>query len=319
MSFYLREPLNVAERSPAKVDWEECACLLCGGSSWSPLVGAPDRGRGGKGLWFMVVQCHDCGLCFTNPRPSAHGIAPFYSQDYAPQQIREGHGPRWWHRLPLLGRRPNQARKTLRLHGQGRLLDFGCGSGSFLTRMRQQGWQVTGLEVSEEVVERLRTKLGLRALAGSLPHADLENASFDVITMWQSLEHVHQPLEVLASARELLAPGGRLIVAVPNIDSLAFRWFGSAWTGLDLPRHLIHFTPETLRLMLQRAGFRAGRVAMVRRGSWLRASARLAAHHFPSQSRWCRWLQGRSTASAASWYAYWTRQADCLLVSATRR
>jgi SAM-dependent methyltransferase len=168
-------------------------------------------------------------------------------------------------------------------------------------------------------VDRLRDELGLRAFSGSLPHPALENASFDVITMWQSLEHVHQPLDVLRAANQILAPGGTLIVAVPNIDSLAFRWFGSAWSGLDLPRHLVHFTPETLRLMLGRAGFEARRVCMARRGGWLRASARLATHHFPHQTRWFRWLQRKSMSNFASWFGYWTGQADCLMVTATRK
>ena len=110
----------------------------------------------------------------------------------------------------------------------------------------------------------------LHAFSGSLPHPALEERSFDVITMWQALEHVHQPLEILQSAHQLLCPGGKIIITVPNIDCLAFHLFGTAWNGLDLPRHLVHFSPTTLRLMLKRAGFRPGRVTMVRR-SWLAA------------------------------------------------
>jgi SAM-dependent methyltransferase len=320
MSFYLREPIDVTARSRTGVDWEECACPLCAGTTWAPLAEGPDQARGGKGLWFMIVQCHHCGLCFTNPRPSARGIGSFYPAHYGPHQLTEskGAGPSWWQRLPLVRQRPDVLRKTLPIHGQGRLLDFGCGSGSFLLRMRRQGWKVTGLDASEAVVARLRGQLGLHALSGSLPHPALEDASFDVITMWQSLEHVHQPLEVLQAARQILAPGGKLIATVPNIDSLAFRWFGSAWSGLDLPRHLVHFTPETLRRMLRGAGFSASRVAMVRRGSWLRASARLAARHLHREPRWLRWLQSKALSNFAGWYGYWTGQADCLMVTATR-
>src|SRR5205807_10331969 len=121
-------------------------------------------------------------------------MSPFYPAAYAPHQLTAQapiKGGRWWHRLPLVGRRPDLLRKRLPLHGQGRLLDFGCGSGSFLLRMRRQGWKVTGLDASEAVVDRLRRQLGLHALCGSLPHPALADASFDVITMWQSLEHTH--------------------------------------------------------------------------------------------------------------------------------
>src|SRR5438552_578873 len=94
--------------------------------------------------------------------------------------------------------------------------------------------------------------------------------------LWHSLERVHFPLAVLREVRRLLVPGGQLFRAVPNIDSLPFRWFGSAWYGLDLPRHLTHFAPWTLHLMLERAGFRVGQIQMVRHSQWLRSSARLA-------------------------------------------
>src|SRR5262249_20165886 len=157
-----------------------------------------------------------------------------------------------------------------------RLLDFGCGGGSYLARMHGQGWDVTGLDVTPTAVAELIAKPRLRAFAGSLPHPQLLGDTFDVITMWQSLEHVHAPLDVLREAHRLLAPSGKLIIAVPNIDSLPFRWFGQAWYGLDLPRHLTHFAPWTLRLLLHRAGFRAGKLRMVRHSSWLRSSARLA-------------------------------------------
>ena len=96
--------------------------------------------------------------------------------------------------------------------------------------------------------------------------------------MWQALEHVHDPLRVLCEAHRLLVPGGKIVVAVPNMDSLPYRWFGRAWQGLDLPRHLTHFSPRTLHKMLQRAGFQVGPVRMVRHSNWLRASAALSSH-----------------------------------------
>jgi SAM-dependent methyltransferase len=299
------------------IEWQEIDCLLCGSDNWSPLVEAPDPSASGAGRWFMVVQCRECGLCFTNPRPTADSIGQFYLADYPPHQPRERDGgPHWWQRVPLL-RRWQDPRRILPRRGDGRLLDFGCGNGSFLLRMRRQGWNVVGIDNDAGMIERLH-EMGISAVVGTLPHPELPDDSFDTITMWQSLEHVHQPLEALRGAYRLLAPGGRLLVATPNIDSLAFRWFGPAWSALDLPRHLTHFSPWTMRMMLHRAGFRAVRVRMQRRGGWLRDSAAIAARLQPRLPLSLRWLHRRGPATLVSWYGQLTRQADCMLATAVK-
>jgi 2-polyprenyl-3-methyl-5-hydroxy-6-metoxy-1,4-benzoquinol methylase len=202
-------------------------------------------------------------------------------------------------------------------HGQGRLLDFGCGDGSFLQRMRRQGWQVTGLDVCAPLVECLQTELELNVLHGNLPHPDLKPGSFDVITMWHSLQHMHSPVDVLREAHRLLVPGGKLVIAVPNIDSYAFRCFGHAWCGLNLPRHLHHFAPWTLYLILHRAGFRIGPVRMTRHSAWLRSSARLACQS-PQATRWHHWLRSKAMSRLASWYTCLTNQSDSMMVVAER-
>jgi SAM-dependent methyltransferase len=181
--------------------------------------------------------------------------------------------------------------------------------------MRRQGWTVTGLEFSRGVVQRVRGELGLNVLQGTLPHPHLSPESFDVVTMWHSLARVHNPLEELRGAHRVLVPGGKLVAAVPNIDSLPFRWFGHIWHGLDLPRHLTHFAPWTLHLMLHKAGFRVGPIRLVRHSSWLRASARRACQS-PLATRRHRWLTKRLIASLATWYSYLTGQADCMMVEA---
>ena len=124
-------------------------------------------------------------------------------------------------------------------------------------------------------------------------------------------------MQVLREAYRLLVPRGKLIVSVPNIDSLPFRWFGHAWSGLDLPRHLTHFAPWTLRLMLNRAGFFAGRVRLIRHGSGC-ASARHAMRHAPD-NRWIPWLAGKAISNLATWYAYLRGLSDCMMVTAYKR
>jgi SAM-dependent methyltransferase len=315
MSFFPRDLAAPPPPAGPPLEWEDAPCQLCGSRQAALLVEAPDSG---SGLWFAVVQCQECGLCFTNPRPSPATIGHFYPPRYAPHgppspKPRPSFRPSW---LPPWGR-VCQERLYLPWHGRGRLLDFGCGGGSFLERMHRQGWRVLGIDTSAETVDTIRRDLKLPALAGTLPHPDLRPGEFDVITMWHSLEHVHAPLAVLREAHRLLAPGGKLLVAVPNIDSLPFRWFGSAWFGLDLPRHLTHFTPGTLQLMMERAGFVVGPVRMVRHSKWLRASAQLAERNQRSPY-WHRWLKTKPTSRLATWYSYLTLQSDCMLVTGER-
>jgi SAM-dependent methyltransferase len=308
--------LAAPDMSGPVVEWEEPDCLLCGGQRWTPVLEAPDHAPGGTGLWFAVVQCLDCGLCFTNPRPSSASIGQFYPASYAPHHLPSARRRSKAGRLPPWSR-PRGVRRSMTWHGEGRLLDFGCGGGSFLQRMHRQGWHVTGLDVSPEAVRRVRDGLGLPALVGTLPHSELLPESFDVITMWHSLEHVHRPMAVLEEAYRLLAPGGQLVVAVPNIDSLAYRWFGASWYGLDLPRHLTHFAPWSLELMLQNVGFTVGPIRMVPHTNWLHSSAKLSAGA-RGTPRWHRLLTARSLSRLATWYCYFTSQSDAMVVTAHR-
>src|SRR5262249_20605180 len=121
--------LTADEPSGPVVEWEEPDCPLCGGRRWSPLLEAPDCAPGGTGLWFAVVQCQDCGLCFPNPRPSAASIGQFSPSVSRPHRTAAARRTRkpWHIRLPSPWRGPRKERRALAWHGQGRLLDFGCG------------------------------------------------------------------------------------------------------------------------------------------------------------------------------------------------
>ena len=245
------------------------------------VVAAPDRDAPHPQPCFTVVRCRECDLRYTNPRPALADIGRFYYDDYAPHQAPniqpKNPKPRGkWRRWITAKKQPNWERGEIDPVGQCRLLDFGCGAGVFLQRMHNRGWQAVGLDCSEKVVRYVREELKLPALVGTLPSPVLPPGSFDLVTLWHSLEHVHRPLDVLREVHNLLAPGGKVLVAVPNIDSAPFHWFGSAWFGLDLPRHLTHFTPATLRKMLDRAGFQFEAMQMVRHSYWLRQSAQLA-------------------------------------------
>ena len=276
---------------------EEVPCDFCGADEASVLYTGRDRLHGLPGE-FNVVVCRRCGLARTNPRPTRESLATAYPRDYGPHHgKRKGPGPprsllRWalvnWRGYPLGRRSPAALRlllwplaaRVLRRRralgylphgGRGRLLDFGCGAGGYVARMAAAGWKAEGLDLSPEAVQAGR-EAGLTVHQGTLPGADLPNESVDAVSMWHALEHVPSPGATLEAARRLLRPGGRVLVAVPRLDSLAARWLGSAWYGLDLPRHLTHFTAATLRRHVEAAGFAVEQIVSVRRPGFLRHS-----------------------------------------------
>src|SRR5438105_7053676 len=187
-----------AVRSASQVIcWEEPKCLLCNSERRATSLEAQDIH--GDHLWFAVVRCADCGLQYTCPRPDEATIGNFYPADYGPHRSKLVKRSNKSAPLAWLRGRPCAERRALPWHGQGRLLDFGCGGGSFLERMHSQGWRVTGLDNSATTVARVRAELGVPLLCGTLPHPELEPAAFDVMTMWHSLEHVHEPLAKLVA------------------------------------------------------------------------------------------------------------------------
>jgi SAM-dependent methyltransferase len=158
----------------------------------------------------------------------------------------------------------------------GRLLDLGCGSGKFLRDMRELGWDVAGVDPDPKVASYLRHQYGLDVHQGSLEDAHIAEASFDVVTMNNVIEHLPDPIRTLQAVRRVLRPGGKLVVLTPNIDSMASRAFLSSWVHWDPPRHLFLFSNKTLPMAVQRAGFHIrSSTTSARRAWWTWAISRM--------------------------------------------
>jgi 2-polyprenyl-3-methyl-5-hydroxy-6-metoxy-1,4-benzoquinol methylase len=162
--------------------------------------------------------------------------------------------------LPWVGRAAMLDVLALPARERGRLLDVGCGNGTFLARMKDLGWQCAGIETDEVAARFAREHFGLDVQPGTLRGAALPDAGFDVITLSHVIEHVHSPNDLLLECRRLLRPGGRLIVLTPNTRSLGHRVFGRAWRGLEPPRHLHAYHPQVLRATVEAAGLRTERL-----------------------------------------------------------
>jgi SAM-dependent methyltransferase len=140
-----------------------------------------------------------------------------------------------------------------------RLLEVGFGDGSTLVRMRDLGWNVVGIEADPVAVENSRG-LGLDTRLGGLNAQAFQDASFDAIYASHVLEHVHNPVGLLQECYRILKPGGVVVMITPNIESSGHRRFRATWMPLHPPRHLMLFSPGTVRTLAERAGFRGPRV-----------------------------------------------------------
>jgi 2-polyprenyl-3-methyl-5-hydroxy-6-metoxy-1,4-benzoquinol methylase len=136
----------------------------------------------------------------------------------------------------------------------GQLLDIGCGNGSFLAGMRERGWEVQGLEPDSEAADLARKRHGLKVITGTLEETSLSVSSVDAITLNHVIEHVPDPVGLLSECRRILKPGGKLVVATPNVESLAHRMSGVRWQHLDPPRHLCLFSSRALTACVEKAG-----------------------------------------------------------------
>ena len=193
---------------------------------------------------FRILECCGCGLAYTETH--------FGDIDrYYPTRYR-AYGPVVTRLLGFLYD-IRVSRWSRSGPSGGSILEIGCGTGLMLAAFRRRGWRVLGLERTDEVAEIGRRAHGLEIAAVPLQRLT-KSAQFDLILLFNVLEHIDDPLTLLKECANRLAPNGRLIIVVPNFSSWQARVAGPKWFHLDVPRHLIHFTPETLQATLGRAG-----------------------------------------------------------------
>lgn len=239
---------------------ETVACPMCDADAPAPLMEGADLLHPGDEV-FRLVTCGRCGHIYQNPRPTEAAIGRYYPDDYLPFLGAVEDEARWWKRRERAYGRHMRCSAVHRAVGRpGRVLDVGCATGIFLDGMRRLGWQAQGVEPSPAAAEYARRRFGLDVLTGRLEDSDLPAASFDAITLWDVLEHVHEPRRTLAELARLLRPGGVLVLSLPNPDSLEARLLGPHWLGWDLPRHLNLFRPPQLRAALARFGMPVERI-----------------------------------------------------------
>lgn len=223
------------------------SCPICGNCEVAHLLQGPDRFHRRETI-YELVRCSSCSLVWLKKPPTPDEMPYHYGVDY--HRIVETSGEsdlvkRW--RIPRAS--------VLALGKRGDLLDIGCSTGAFLYTLKDEGWQLHGIEISPEEARKAELRSGARVFVGDILDAPFAPQSFDVITGLHVLEHVDRLDQTVRRLWEWLKPDGVLYLNIPNIDAFESRIFKSYWFGLELPRHLFHFSTESLRRLFLPRGF----------------------------------------------------------------
>ena len=246
----------MTERSPGL---EEVPCDLCGGTDHEVLRPARDVARSSQDLVRIfrassdvplvdrLVRCRRCGLVFVSPRVQAGAIVDSYSAGEDPVFVSQAEA-----REKTFGE--SVARIETLTGGPGRVFDIGTAGGSFLAAARARGWQVDGCEPNRWLAAWGKSHYGIDIRPGPLTDHDLPKAHYDVVTLWDVVEHLPQPSAILDRVKDLVKPGGYLILTYPDIGSPSARYLGRFWPFLSSV-HLYYFSKVTMREMLKKHGF----------------------------------------------------------------
>ena len=195
---------------------------------------------------FEIHECLKCGLLFTEPRPKSDVIGKYYQSEeyYSHQENKKGLIPRIYETVKSINLKKKYHMATEGLQ-PGKMLEIGCGAGDFLKTMEKNGWNCTGIEPSENAKQIARRKVKAEILEPKQIN-QLEDESFDLITMWHVLEHIDNLKEEIRQLQRLLKKEGRLVLALPNFKSADAQYYREYWAAYDVPRHLNHFCRESI-------------------------------------------------------------------------
>ena len=253
----------IVEESREEASRDSCPCPVCGSARLSTFLSAPDRYHLRLQV-YRLTRCESCSMVWMASPPKPEEMFVHYGVDYYKGIAEAGEAAERWRKQRGVIERYKQS---------GDVLDIGCGSGGFLRTFRGRLWKLHGIEIAPAMAQRARLNAGAEVFIGDALTAPFLPDSFDVVTCFDVLEHVYDPLRLLHRVLGWLKPGGMFYTMLPNIDSWEARMFGSYWYGLELPRHLFHFSPRSLRRAMESVGFGRGCIE-TQRGSYLQLSTR---------------------------------------------
>ncbi len=228
-------------------------CPICDGSEFKPFLECVDYTVSQEK--FNIVECTNCGMHFTNPIPVEEEIGAYYkSESYiSHSSTNKGLINKIYQQVRKITL--NRKLKLIRRLAKGkRVLDIGAGTGHFLDKLTQSGYDAIGLEPDADARQFAKDHFSVNIQDLSELY-NLEKKSLDVVTMWHVLEHVYDLQKDVKQISELLKGDGVLVIAVPNMGSYDAKYYKEYWAAYDLPIHLYHFTPNDIKNLFSKFGF----------------------------------------------------------------
>ena len=237
---------------------EETLCLSCGSQKSKIVFDGIDYLHGFPGK-FRIVKCIGCGFMYTNPRPNKIEILNYYPTNYSPHldssnrsKLSTVNKKKWYY----------NGSKDVPNCPSGKLLDIGCSSGSFLFKMKHLGWDVSGIEPSLDAA-KVANQSNLNVIHGSFEDYSFDESkknTYDLITAWMVLEHLHDPKLSIEKVSELLKKDGYFVFSVPEVSSWEFNFFKDKWYATQLPTHLSFFTKNSIKKILIEKNFKVEKI-----------------------------------------------------------
>jgi len=229
-------------------------CLVCGSNQFEPFLVCRDYTVSQEN--FNIVSCKSCGFKFTNPRPENAVLGSYYkAESYVSHtNSKKGIVNKLYHMV-----RSYTLKQKIKLVSsyvsRGTILDYGCGTGMFLSECKKAGWETFGMEPDDNA-RKIASEQNLNLFADkNTLQLHIAEKEFDAITLWHVLEHVTDMYNTLAFFKHKLKSNGVLIIAVPNHVSYDAEYYKEYWAAYDVPRHLHHFELKSMKSLLENSGF----------------------------------------------------------------
>lgn len=236
------------------------SCPNCGGTNISKVLSVKDYTVSDEE--FEIWECKNCTQRFTQNIPEQQNIGKYYqSENYISHtDTSKGFINNLYHKVRkrTLVQKKKLIEKATGKH-TGNILDVGAGTGAFLNTMKHANWNCTGIEPDKYAREKALELYGIHLQEANQIYS-LPPESFDAVTLWHVLEHVHELHKYAEQLKNLLLPDGKLFIAVPNYTSGDEKIYGQFWAAYDVPRHLYHFSPKAMEILLNAHGLNVEKI-----------------------------------------------------------